>query len=169
MASRDPDLGPRRSKSATAGAIFFKIFPFLPGWQPSPVPSPAHAVTHPRANCRAARRRLAAGDRRRGRPRGSPYPGMVVLERTPGAAPGAASSPLRKSPRFSREVASPSPPSDPILPYLRYSRIDLEICLRCLDSLSVCESVGGARLVHACTGASVRVLVYLKVPPFGWM
>ncbi|XP_066400068.1 mitotic checkpoint serine/threonine-protein kinase BUB1-like isoform X1 [Miscanthus floridulus] len=42
---------------------------------------------------------------------------MVVLERTPGAAPGAASSPLRKSPRFSREVASP--PSDPILPYLR--------------------------------------------------
>ncbi|CAD6217944.1 unnamed protein product [Miscanthus lutarioriparius] len=42
---------------------------------------------------------------------------MVVLERTPGAAPGAASSPLRKSPRFSREVASL--PSDPILPYLR--------------------------------------------------
>lgn len=42
---------------------------------------------------------------------------MVVLERTPGAAPGAAPSPLRKSPRFSREVASP--PSDPILPYLR--------------------------------------------------
>ena len=134
---------------------FFSKFPFLPGCQPSPVPSPAHTVTHPRANCRAARRRLAAGDRRRVRPRGSPYLGMVVLERTPGAAPGAASSPLRKSPRFSREVASL--PSDPILPYLRYSRIDLEICLRYLDSLKCVRIRVGARLVHGCVRACACV------------
>ncbi|ONM57597.1 uncharacterized protein [Zea mays] len=42
---------------------------------------------------------------------------MVILDRTPAAAQGAACSPLPKSPRFSWEVASP--PSDPILPYLR--------------------------------------------------
>ncbi|KAF8669531.1 hypothetical protein HU200_051335 [Digitaria exilis] len=43
---------------------------------------------------------------------------MVVLERTPSAAPGVASSPPRRStPTVPLEAASP--PSDPILPYLR--------------------------------------------------
>jgi hypothetical protein len=60
------DLGPRRSKPATARAIFFFKIPLLARLPTiSSAVTGSHSHTHARANCRAARRRLAAGDRRR--------------------------------------------------------------------------------------------------------
>lgn len=102
------------SGQLAAGRFFFKLFGCqIFALQCCPRLTASHTRESKLQSCSSPA--IAAGFVREGR--GSLYRGMVILDRTPAAAQGAACSPLPKSPRFSWEVASP--PSDPILPYLR--------------------------------------------------
>uniref|UniRef100_A0A0A9B922 Protein kinase domain-containing protein n=1 Tax=Arundo donax TaxID=35708 RepID=A0A0A9B922_ARUDO len=131
-------MGEAGHHSETTGRRFKISLPI----SPSPLSSSSLRASHPRTRERSGELLVVAVSRPAGsavaRSRGIQSPGMVIMNRTPGAAAaGASCSALRRSsPRVRREAAgascsplprsSPrvrrkaaSPPSDPILPYLR--------------------------------------------------